>query len=247
MRWLSENPDKAWMERYVLLYSPIWMVIITVVQFGGFLANWTDWQHLVLGLVLCLPLWAAPWVARDRPRAAAHAERFNLVILLLSVLQAYFGSKLFFNAFGMQYHFNTRLMLNGTPVFLYLLTVAYFSTYYVIMGVLLRAFRTRRPVPGQAAQWIARAVISYAVAFAETATMANERLSAYFSYRDPKFVMLWGSICYGTIFFITLPLFTELDEDPKAAPDSNKKLVWRTLALNMLCLCVYEVYSSMLT
>src|SRR5207249_9830575 len=31
-RWLSANPDKAWGERFFLLYSPIWMVAFGAYQ-----------------------------------------------------------------------------------------------------------------------------------------------------------------------------------------------------------------------
>jgi hypothetical protein len=73
--------------------------------------------------------------------------------------------------------------------------------------------------------------------------MANETLKQYFSYRDPRFVMIYGSLAYGTIFFITLPLFHDLDE-PGARPLPTRKAVWHLLALNMLCLIAYEVYRA---
>src|SRR5205814_1100491 len=80
-----------------------------------------------------------------RPLAARHATRFNLWIGLFSILQVYFGSYLFFEVLGLEYHFPVRLELNRTPVFLYLLTISYFSTYYVVMSIVWRAFSTGMP------------------------------------------------------------------------------------------------------
>lgn len=236
--WLSTDAGKRRMEQFVLVYSPVWMVVIAVVQFSGWLASWGELAHLALGVGLCLPL----WLYGNRFEEGA---RFNLLILIHSTVQCYFGSMLFFDAFGMEYHFNTRLTLNRTPVFLYLLTVCYFSTYYVALVVAWRRFRARRPKPSPVLETVARALFSYAVAFAETAAMANESLRQYFSYRDPRFVMIYGSIAYGTIFFITLPLFHDIDE-PGARALPTREAVWRLLALNMLCLIAYEVYRAAL-
>lgn len=243
MTWLSENPSKRWFERYILWYSPIWMAVVTLVQFGGYLAQWGDVACLALGISFVLPLWVVPLIHRE---AAGHAMRFNFVIGLLSLLQCYFGSQLFFDAFGMQYHFKVSWMLNGTPVFLYLLTVAYFSTYYVVLGILMRAFSSWRAMSSPVAQVLLRAGVCYAVALCETAAMATERMKPFFSYRDPRFVMLYGSICYGTIFFVTLPTVASLDERPGSSELSMRALLWRTMALNMVCMCCYEVYRAVL-
>jgi hypothetical protein len=238
MAWLSDNLDRRRTEKFVLYFSAVWIAVMTAVTFTGAFKHWGEWQHMALGLVLSVPIWA--YGLKN-----GHAARFNLLIAIHTLIQCYFGSELFFEAFGMEYHFHTRLLLNGTPVFLYLVTIAYFSTYYVLMIVLWRRFRTRNPNPGPIATTVVRALLSYSVAFAETAVMANDFLSGYFSYRDPRFVMIWGSIAYGTIFFITLPLFYNLDE-PGAKPLPVREAAWYLLALNMLCLGAYEVYGAVL-
>jgi cycloeucalenol cycloisomerase len=146
----------------------------------------------------------------------------------------------------MEYHFHVspRFVWKGTPAFLYFVTVAYFCTYYTAMVMLWRVFRRRFPRAGVAGVLV-RALLSYAVAFAETAFMANETLKSYFSYGDPRWVMIWGSLCYGTIFFVTLPSFARLDEE-RPTGETTFDLVRHCLACNMLILMCYELYGFLI-
>jgi hypothetical protein len=235
VQWLSRNPEKRRVELLVLAYSPIWMAAIALVQYGHWFARWGDGAHLAFGFALAAPLALVGFVS-------AHGARFLALITLLSFLQNYFGAALFFDAFGMEYHFPVRWILNRTPVFLYLVTVSYFATYYVALVIGWRALRTRFAGAPRAATVAGRALLSYAVAFAETFAMANESLRDAFSYRKPRGVMWFGSICYGTVFFVTLPLFYDLDENPAIAPVPLRRLIWDLLALNMLILICYQLY-----
>jgi cycloeucalenol cycloisomerase len=250
-RWLAEDPSKRRMERLVLVYTPLWVGLVAAVMFAGWIPRWSDGQFMALGVGLALPLWLVPVVApgaadRGRPWLARHATRFNVLVALFSLLQNYFGALLFFEALGMEYHFPARIVLNRTPVFLYFMTVAYFATYYVVMGVAWRGFRTRFPRAPRGAALGVRALIAYGMAFAETLTMANEHLSAYFRYADKRFALVFGSICYGTVFFASLPLFAELDERTDAKPRSTGAVVRDALAINMALLVVYEVYIALI-
>ena len=232
MAFFSRDPEKRRVELLVLAYSPLWMVAIALVQYGRWFTRWGDAGHLAFGVALALPVWLLAL-------ASAHGARFALLITLMSLIQNYFGAQLFFDAFGMQYHFPVHWIVRGTPLFLYAVTVAYFATYYVVLTVAWRAVQSR--FPSRIARVAFRALLSYAVAFAETFCMANKSLQAYFSYRDPRAVMWFGSIAYGTLFFITLPLFYDLDE---RAPAPTRRAIWDCLALNMLVLICYELYSA---
>jgi cycloeucalenol cycloisomerase len=207
------------------------------VQFGHYFTRWSDGAHLAFGLLLAAPLWLLAL-------ASPHGARFMALITLMSFIQNYFGAALFFDAFGMEYHFPTRWLLQRTPVFLYFVTVAYFATYYVAMQIAWRALRSRFSRAPAAATVAMRALLAYLVAFAETAAMANESLRAYFSYRDPRAVMFFGSIAYGTVFFVTLPLFYDLDESAEAPRVPLRRLIWDLLAMNMLTLICYELYGA---
>ena len=215
-------------EKLVLAYSPIWIGVVGAAILSGRVGQWGEGPLEALGIGLAIPVWALGL-------AGPGAARFSLLVTLFAFVQNWFGTWLFFDLFGMQYHFHATRVWNGTPAFLYFLTVPYFATYYVVLRLGWRAVRTRWPSP--AARWISRAGLSYAIAFAETAGMATERTRAYFSYSDPAWVMKWGSIAYGIVFFVSLPLFYDLDEKQPI-----RALVRDALACNMLALCGYVAY-----
>jgi cycloeucalenol cycloisomerase len=249
--WLAEDPAKRWMERFVLGYSVVWIAAIAAVQVTRVFTRWGDLGHLALGVGAALPLWLVPLLRpppseRGRPLAARHSLRFNLWIGLFSLLQVYFGSALFFDVLGMQYHFNVRWVINRTPLFLYPLTIAYFSTYYVVMSIVWRAFRARFATAPTGILLLARALLAYSVAFAETASMANDLLKDYFSYSNKAFVLGYGSVCYGTVFFVSLPFVFGLDEDSRVPAPSLRRIVWDVLAVNMIVLVLYEIYTALL-
>jgi cycloeucalenol cycloisomerase len=257
MRWLSSNLSKRWTELFVLAYSPIWIAVIGTCQVTHVFARWGDVGHLAFGLALALPLWLIPigWPgAADRgvPLAARHITRFNVFIAAWSFLQVWFGSDLFFDVLGMEYHFPITWTAHRTPVFLYFVTVAYFSTYYVVLQIAWRTFRTRFPQANVGARVLVLMALGYAVAFTETAGMATDVMRAYFRYRDKAFTLAYGSLCYGTIFAVSLPLLYRLDEDvqPDGAKKDNRSLrslLWDACAANTIVLIFYAVYAALVT
>lgn len=238
---LASRADKRFTEVFVLVYTPLWIAAVVWAMTSGVLRTWGDVEHLAFGAALALPLFVAPLVPRaGAPRIVdRHAFRFVVLIAIFTVLQCWFGSALFFDVFGMEYHFHTSVVWNGTPAFLYAMTLAYFATYYVAQITLWRAIRRRTSSP--LAILLSRALLAYATAVAETAGMANDLLAEWFSYRDRTFVMWFGSIAYGAIFFVTLPLFYDLDERAEADPPLSRATM-HLFALTMVCLVVYAVY-----
>lgn len=245
------NPRKRAVERLFLFYTPIWTAIVALVMWTQAFTRWGDVGHMVFGVALALPLWLLPLLPafgeRGVPLGQRYAVKANLFIALLSFLQNYFGSPLFFRYFGMQYHFHTTWSLNGSPVFLSFLTVAYFSTYYALMQAGLRLLApalARLPGggPQTAGRWLLRALLSYSMAFMETLCMANDWLKGYFSYGDKSRMLFYGSLCYGTLFLISLPLFCAIDEDARR-PTPLSLVLWHVLGANTLIMVSYEVFA----
>jgi cycloeucalenol cycloisomerase len=228
---LSEDPDKRWTEKFILIYSPVWIAVIVVVMATQAFTRWGDLGHMALGVGLTLPLYVVPLLLKKR----GHIWRYNLWVGLFGLLQTYFGSYLFFDVLHMEYHFPVTWILNRTPLFLYFLTIVYFSTYYVVMSILWRQ------VKGGPLEIPALLVLGYATAFAETGGMANQWLHDYFIYRDKWFVLLWGSAVYGSIFVLSLPYVFRLG--PSTPP---KKIVGEVLAVNMAALIAYEGWAWLL-
>lgn len=246
----SLSPTQRYVERLYLSFTPVWMAIIAYCMLTHCFAKWGDVGHMLLGLALSLPLWLVPLVQPPadevgQPIWKRHTTKANLFIALMSFVQCYFGSAMFFDGLGMEYHFPTQLLWNRTPLFLYFVTVAYFSTYYALMRLGLRLFLRRVPQASPTLVWLAIAVLSYSMAFGETFFMASESLRAFFSYANRHKALLIGSLCYGTLFFVTLPVFLRLDAEPRV-PTPISRLFWQTMGANMVSLCAYEAYKVLL-
>jgi cycloeucalenol cycloisomerase len=252
VRLLSPNPSKRWTERFVLAYSPIWIAVVVVCEVTHIFARWGNVGHMALGVGLALPIWLVPigWPgAADRalPLWQRNITRFNFFIFVWTFLQVWFGSDLFFDFLGMEYHFSVTWTAHRTPLFLYFLTIAYFSTYYVVLVIAWRAFRTRFPEAPRAVRLLVLAALGYTVAFCETAGMATPFMREYFLYRDKAFTLIYGSLCYGSIFVVTVPLVYRLDEE--AQPDGTRtlrSLFWDACAANTAVLILYAVYAAVI-
>jgi cycloeucalenol cycloisomerase len=250
---LSSNPSKRWAELFLLAYSPFWIALITICEVTKVFARWGDVGHMAFGLALALPVWLIPlaWPGtadRALPLASRHIVRFNFFIFVWTFLQVWFGSDLFFDFLGMEYHFPVTWTAHRTPVFLYFVTIAYFSTYYTVMQIIWRAFRTRFPSVPLAGQVVVLAAIGYCVAFTETSGMATQMMREYFLYRDKTFTLVYGSLCYGTIFVVSVPLVYRLDEQTQ--PDGRRtlrSLFWDACAANTVVLIFYAVYAALIT
>jgi len=253
VRLLSSNPSKRWAELFLLAYSPFWIAAIGICEVTKVFAHWGDVGHLAFGLTMALPVWLIPlaWPGeadRGRPLHERHIVRLNFFLFVWTFLQVWFGSDLFFDVLGMEYHFPVTWTAHRTPVFLYFVTIAYFSTYYTVLQIAWRAFRTRFPSAPLAVQIPVLAVLGYAVAFTETAGMATQMMHDYFRYRDKAFTLFFGSLCYGSIFVVSVPLVYRLDE--QAQPDgrrSLRSLFWDACAANTAVLILYAVYGALIT
>jgi hypothetical protein len=116
--------------RFYLLYSPIWIAVVAVTLLTQAFAHWRDLGHMLLGVGLGAPivLWSL-FSEPEVPLAERYSLKAALFVTLLAFLQNYFGTPLFFNHFGLTYHFPVTLLGNGSPWFLSFLTMAYFATY----------------------------------------------------------------------------------------------------------------------
>lgn len=241
---LAADPHKRQAEILLLCYSPVWIAAVAAVLLTGAVQHMNDASLMALGIGLALPPWLLPlWTpagAEALPYLQRPGTRAAAFITVMALVQNYFGSALFFDGLGMQYHFPVRLIINRVPVFLFPLTVPYFSTYYVVMQIGWRACRKSSPSPLVHA--LGLLALSYAVAFAETWFMANDALRPCFAYADKSFVLRYGSLCYGAVFFLSLPWYYRMDEDPQAPRTPLRRVVWDALAANMAILICYEVF-----
>lgn len=239
-RWLSDDPGKAWAERFFLLYTPVWIAAVALVVTSGALLRWSDAGFMAFALALCAPLLVIPALCHRRvPALAATAWhhsywfKFNLFIFIFVWIGTYFLTHYFFDILGMRYAFPAGWTLDAAllgsgrhhvPAFMYPLTQAYFVSYHVAMIVVLRrlhrALDLPRLAPGQP-RWprllllaAAAVLLAYAVAFAETLFMASPFISDLFWYADKPRMLRWGSLFYACYFLVSLPLLYRMDEPP---------------------------------
>lgn len=116
----------------------------------------------------------------------------------------------------MRYGFDVTWTIDRNPVFLYLVTVAYFATYAALAGVAFRFFAAKIQAP--ALGWLPWTLAPIAIAFTETALNANPWLESLFCYDDLGFVLWFGTLVYAFSFVVALPMWMAIDEQANALP-----------------------------
>ncbi|HEX3046386.1 MAG TPA: hypothetical protein VHY08_16630 [Bacillota bacterium] len=242
-RWFSENPNKAWGEKFFLIYSPIWILMMAISTWLGTSQHLGDIANLIQSAVIALPLIVVPFFIRNesgigRPWYQSYWFKANLYIFIFSCFGNYFGSEYFFDVLGMVYNYpnlhlnlDSALLGSGTqhvPIIMYLLTQVYFMTYHTTAVVVLRRIKTSR-IPW--ARWlfpIILLVVAYFWAWMETRAMATPMLQGTFYYRDINRMLSYGSLIYASYFVTSFPIFYFLDEKS----DENWGLL-RTIAAGL--------------
>lgn len=254
LRVFSDNPGKRAAERWVLLYTPLWGAASALVMVTGIGVRWSrePWGDLAffgfglcvwMGLVLGGYAFRAPEDAA-RPWYRLYHTKFQIWMFVFAFLGNYF-TEYFYEVLHMHYGFGTRWNVNHVPFFLYMVTVAYFSTY----GTLINVFRrvTASSLPAAAPGWVragAYLPACFAVAGLETALNANPWMASLFCYDDMSFMLWFGTLMYGTWFVVTAPFWFAIDEEP--GDDTPLRSVWvSALAAFMLVIVANEAIRAL--
>ncbi len=253
MASFSSNPDKAWAERFLLVTSPLWIVAVAVVVVSGVLRGWNDAHYLVFSCACAAPAALGPALVRDRsglPLAQRYWFKLNVWVAIVVAFGTYFGTAYFFDLMGMRYAFPSDWTLQSNivgqsgqrvPVFMYPLTHAYFMTYFTVLVVADRTLRARLR-PGPLGRALIIAVLSYALAFAETFFMATELMRDLFAYEQQQRMLAVGSIGYAAYFVIGLPMVRRIDEG--AERWSLGRVVLEALATCMAIMVLLELWAQ---
>jgi cycloeucalenol cycloisomerase len=225
---LSRHPGKRATERYWLAYTPVWGGITALLMLGGFVERWGDVGCMVYGVVIAVGAVAGPLLIavpeeRDEPLQRRAGFKMALSVVGLSFALNYSQTPFFFDVLHMHFGFRTTINIQHNPVFLYFLTVAYFSTYCVLCGMGFRALRRFS---------IAAYVIApLAMAFLETTLNANPFTRRLFCYDDMRFALTFGTLSYGLAFVFALPMWMAIDEEPHQRLRARTVLVMLAAAL----------------
>ena len=226
--WFSPNPDKAWVEKFFLLYSPVWMASMAAMMLTGADKSWSDGALLAHALATALPVLLVPMLLARRLGAGRWRDSYwlkaNLYLFVFGFFGNYFGSEYFFDVLGMVYHYpnatttlDATLVGSGTqavPLIMYAYTHVYFMTYHATANIALRRARAL-PLPGWLVFPVAVLVIGYAWAWLETKAMANPLMAGSFRYENMEAMLAYGSAIYATYFVASFPIWFFLDERPE--------------------------------
>ncbi len=224
--WFSANPDKAWVEKFFLIYTPIWMALMAMMMLTGWDKSWSDTALLIHGCVVALPILLIPMLLAGRFTTQKWWDSYwlkaNLYLFLFGFFGNYFGSEYFFDVLGMVYVYpnasttlDAQLLGSGeqtVPVIMYLYTHAYFMTYHTTAILALRKLRSLS-LPGMALLFpLMVFIIGYIWAWIETKAMANPLMASSFYYEKMDLMLAYGSAIYATYFIASFPIYYFLDE-----------------------------------
>jgi len=224
--WFSENPDKAWVEKFFLGYSPVWMLSMAVMVLTGWDKTFGNVALLIHGFGTAAPLVVIPALIAhrytDAPWYDSYWFKANLYLLIFSFFASYFGSEYFFDLLGMVYVYpNATTTLDaalvGTgaqtvPLIMYPYAYAYFSTYHATANIALRKLKGLA-LPGMVLLFpIFVFVVAYFWAWMETKVMANPLMATSFYYQDLDRMLAYGSAIYAIYFVCSFPIYYFVDE-----------------------------------
>jgi len=155
-------------------------------------------------------------------------EKANIWIATISFIGNYFWTHYFYVVLKAKYTFPTTWELNGVPIYLYLITHAYFHTYHTFSNVLIRRFRTGRFYTTYLrydwlkllANVIMIGTFSIIIAFMEAFSISSV---PYYSYPNKYLMYTVGSMFYGIYFYVSFPMFYRLDEPLQHQQHEKKK------------------------
>lgn len=213
----AEHPGKRAVEQRWLAYTLVWGSVCAVVMVGGFAEHWGDGALLALGLGVALPaialaLGVRAEEERGRPLHDTAGFKLALAVVVFSFALNYTQTPFFFDVLHAHFGFHSTLNIRNNPLFLYLMTVAYFSTYSVL---LLMAYRLSRHVLRSAprfARWLGAALASFVVAALEAVLNANPFTQRLYCFDDMTFALWFGSLVYGVSLLLVLPAWLAVDE-----------------------------------
>lgn len=265
--WFSKNPDKAWAEKFYLVFIPIFFGYNAVIQKMGWLDVGNFWhvtQNLLMWVPYCilLPL----WLRRNSGIPWNHSFwfKFNVYMAVYVFYATYFHTEYFFEVLGMRYRFpEVTLYLDSAllgpkeatalqefkkiPVGMYLNTMAFFTVYHITSVICMRRVKTLTLGFSPLVQKLLWVVIVAATAFffawAETFFYMTNDASANVWYVDLPRMLRIGSVCYMLYFLVSFPNIYRIDEEPAQQPWSIPRLIIEASFVSMTVLLLLDIFT----
>lgn len=265
--WFSKNPDKAWAEKYFLVFIPIFFAYNALIQKMGWLDIGNFW-HITQNLLMWLPYCALlPWWLRRNsgiPWQQSYWFKFNLYMAVFVFYVTYFHTEYFFEVLGMRYRFpKVTLYLDSAllgpneataflqhkkvPLGMYLNSIAFFIVYHTASVVCMRRIRTLTQSAFPAIRHLLWAVTvaatAYFFAWAETFFYITNDAAANVWYIDVPRMLRLGSICYALYFIVSFPNVFRLDEDPGQKPWSLSRIIVEASFVSITVMLLLDIFT----
>lgn len=255
--WFSSDKDKAWAEKFFLIYSPIWMALMGIMMLTGWVSSFSDTALLIHACLVALPLILIPALLRKNISNIKWHESYwfkaNLYIFVFNFFGNYFGSEYFFDVLGMVYHYpnvttnlDSSLLGSGkqtVPLIMYFYTQAYFITYHTSAVLVLRRFMNSS-APAKTLLFLPLVfIVGYLWAWMETKAMANPLMASSFYYEKMDIMLAYGSIIYATYFIASFPIFYFINENVKW---DNFKVIAAGLSASMLTFYMLDMAAHLI-
>jgi cycloeucalenol cycloisomerase len=265
--WLSPNPDKAFAEKWFLLFTPVFFAYNAVIQQLGWLDAGSVWhvlQNLGMWLPWCVLLPA--WLRRDAvvPWQRSAWFKLNLYMAVFVFHATYFHTEYFFELLGLRYRFpavawtfdsvllgpdeaSAAERFQKVPVGMYFNAIAFFLVYHTVAVVCMRRVRSATRAWGPLARrgaWAAIVVIAALFfAWAETRLYVTNAAAANVWYVDLERMLRLGTLCYALYFVVSFPNVYRLDEAPDQPPWTLGRTVIEASFVAMTSLLLLDLWA----
>jgi len=228
-RWLSQNPSKAWGEKFFLAYTPVWIAAFGLFQRSGVSERLGDLGNLLLTAAIAAPLLVVPLLIRDesslgRTWYRTYAFKFAVWVFVFAAIGTYFLTEYFFDVLGMVYHYpqltwslDSALLGSGkqtVPLMMYLHAWYFFASYHTASVIVIRRVRTSRFGGNLLGSAVAVVVTAWFFAWAEVFFTTGPSVAHQFRYEDGAWMLRWGTWFYACYFVVSFPMVYRLDEKP---------------------------------
>lgn len=216
--WAAHEGKRA-LEKLWLVYTPVWGAVCALVMVGGFAERWGDAALLALGAGIAIPalaltVWARAGEERTRSFHETASFKLALSVAVFSFALNYTQTPFFFDVLHAHFGFHSTLNVRNNPFFLYLMTVAYFSTYAVLLMMAYRASQALLTGAPRLVRAGAAGAVCVLVAGLEAVLNANPFTRHLYCFDEPGFALWFGSLAYGISFMLILPVWITIDERP---------------------------------
>lgn len=266
--WFSQNPDKAWAEKFFLTFIPVFFLYNGVIQSAGWLDT-DDFWHVVQNVGMWLPYCVLlPWWLRRHSGVSwrdSYWFKFNLYMFVFVFLVTYFHTEYFFELLGLRYRFDDVTLYfdaalvgpdeataaetwQKVPPGMYFNAIAFFVVYHTPAVLCMRRVRSMTLGWGVAAQriaWVAIvALTALFFAWAETRLYITQAASTNVWYVDLQAMLVYGSIFYSMYFLVSFPNVYRMDETMSAPRWSISRTILEACAAGAISLVLLDLWAN---